>query len=156
MNRHEERQGLRLTVAMLALVVVSGALSLASAGALAATRPKQETGVGTVVRAGEISVCQQGATHLLMQGDALSILWTTVVSMLAVAALAVVTGGWLLGPASPLVRALCVPAAALLLYLQPFSIGVGLAFLAAAVGTAYLTRHGTPTAPDRSNQETTT
>ena len=31
----------------------------------------------------------------------LSILWTTVVSMLAVAALAVVTGGWLFGPAKP-------------------------------------------------------
>jgi TRAP transporter 4TM/12TM fusion protein len=101
-------------------------------------------------------VITENGSHLLMQGDALSIVWTTVVSMLAVAALAVVTGGWLVGPASPLVRALCVPAAAFLLYLQPFSIAVGLAFLAAALGTAYLTRHRTPTAPDRSNQETTT
>lgn len=89
-------------------------------------------------------VITQNGSHLLMRGDPLSVVWTTVVSMLAVASLAVVTGGWLLGPASPLVRALCVPAAAFLLYLQPVWIAVGLAFLAAAVGTAYLTRHRTP------------
>ncbi len=88
-------------------------------------------------------VITDNGSHLLMQGDAISIVWTTVVSMLAVAALAVVTGGWMVGPASLVTRALCVPAAALLLYLQPFSIGVGLAFLAAAFATAYLTRHRT-------------
>jgi TRAP transporter 4TM/12TM fusion protein len=86
-------------------------------------------------------VITENGTHLLMQGDAVSILWTTVVSMVAVAALAVVTGGWLFGAASLLVRALCLPAALLLLYLQPFSIGIGLAFLAVAVVLAYLTRH---------------
>ncbi len=90
-------------------------------------------------------VITENGSHLLMQGDVVSIIWTTVVSMLAVAALAVVTGGWLFGPASPIVRALCVPAAALLLYLQPFSIGVGLAFLAAAVALAYVTRNRTRT-----------
>ena len=86
-------------------------------------------------------VITDNGTHLLMQGDAVSILWTAAVSMVAVAALAVVTGGWLFGPASPLVRGLFVPAAALLLYLQPLSIGVGLAFLAAGTALAYLTRH---------------
>jgi len=85
-------------------------------------------------------VITDNGSHLLMQGDALSIVWTTVVSMLAVAALAVITGGWLFGPVRPVVRALCVPAAALLLYLQPFSIGVGLAFLAAAVALAWFTK----------------
>jgi TRAP transporter 4TM/12TM fusion protein len=100
-------------------------------------------------------VITENGSHLLMQGDAVSIVWTTLVSMLAVAALAVVTGGWLVGPASPLVRALCVPAAGFLLYLQPFSIGVGLAFLAIAVATAYLTRHRTPTAQERPTQEET-
>lgn len=99
-------------------------------------------------------VITDNGSHLLMQGDALSILWTTAVSMLAIAALAVVTGGWLFGPASRLVRALCVPAAALLLYLQPFSIGVGLAFLAAAVLTAFVTRsRTTPPNPPLRNQE---
>jgi hypothetical protein len=43
--------------------------------------------------------------------------WTTAVSMLAVAALAVVTGGWVFVRATWLERAICVPAAALLLYL---------------------------------------
>lgn len=85
-------------------------------------------------------VITDNGSHLLMQGDALSIVWTTVVSMLAVAALAVITGGWLFGPVKPAVRALCIPAAGLLLYLQPFSIGVGLVFLAAAVALAWFTK----------------
>jgi TRAP-type uncharacterized transport system fused permease subunit len=53
--------------------------------------------------------------------------------MVAVAALAAVTGGWILGPASWPQRLLCVPAALLLLYLQPITIAVGLGFLAVAV-----------------------
>lgn len=85
-------------------------------------------------------VITDNGSHLLMQGDAFSILWTAVVSMFAVAALAVVTGGWLFGPAKPVVRALCVPAAGLLLYLQPFSIAAGLVFLAAAVALAWVTK----------------
>lgn len=85
-------------------------------------------------------VITDNGSHLLMQGDALSILWTTVVSMLAVSALAIVTGGWLFGPAKPIVRSLCIPAAGLLLYLQPFSIGAGLAFLAVAVALAWFTK----------------
>jgi TRAP-type uncharacterized transport system fused permease subunit len=55
------------------------------------------------------------------------------VSALGVAALAVVTGGWLLGPARWPERALCVPAALLLLYLQPLSIAIGVGFFVAAV-----------------------
>ncbi|WP_404381522.1 TRAP transporter fused permease subunit [Knoellia locipacati] len=97
-------------------------------------------------------VITDNGSHLLMQGDVLSIIWTTLVSMLAVAALALVTGGWLFGPVKPVVRALCIPAAGLLLYLQPFSIGVGLVFLVAAVALAWFTkaspRH-TPTADAR-------
>lgn len=92
-------------------------------------------------------VITENGSHLLMQGDAFSILWTTVVSMLAVAALAIVTGGWLFGPAKPIVRALCVPAAGLLLYLQPFSIGAGLVFLAAAVALAWFTKASTRHTP---------
>ena len=54
------------------------------------------------------------------------------VSALGVAALAVVTGGWLFGRgAAGRSGLLCVPAALLLLYLQPLSIGVGVGFLVA-------------------------
>jgi TRAP-type uncharacterized transport system fused permease subunit len=86
-------------------------------------------------------VITENGSHLLMQGDPLSILWTTAVSMVAVAALAAVTGGWLLGPAGWPQRLLCVPAAALLLYLQPLSIAIGLGFLAVAVVLNLITRH---------------
>jgi len=86
-------------------------------------------------------VITENGSHLLMQGDLVSIIWTTAVSMVAVAALAAVTGGWILGPASWPQRLLCVPAAVLLLYLQPLSIAIGLAFLAAAVIANLITRH---------------
>jgi TRAP transporter 4TM/12TM fusion protein len=85
-------------------------------------------------------VITENGSHLLMQGDALSVIWTTAVSMVAVAALAAVTGGWILGPASWPQRLLCVPAAVLLLYLQPLSIAIGLGFLAVAVVANLLTR----------------
>lgn len=83
-------------------------------------------------------VLTDNGSHLLMQGSAVSILWTTAVSMLAVAALAVVTGGWLFGPANTGTRVLCVPAAACLLYLQPVSIAIGVAFLLLATITAFV------------------
>lgn len=85
-------------------------------------------------------VITDNGSHLLMRGSLWSIVWTTAVSMVAVAALAAVTGGWILGPASWWQRALCVPAALLLLYLQPVSILIGLAFLAAAVAANLVTR----------------
>jgi TRAP transporter 4TM/12TM fusion protein len=66
--------------------------------------------------------------------------WTTVVAGLAVAALAVVTGGWLIGRAGWPERLLCVPAAALLLYLNPLSIAVGAGLLAVAVGVHLMLR----------------
>ena len=58
--------------------------------------------------------------------------WTAAVGALAVAALAVVTGGWLFGRAGWPERLLCVPAAALLLYLNPVTIAVGAGLLAVA------------------------
>jgi TRAP-type uncharacterized transport system fused permease subunit len=85
-------------------------------------------------------VITENGSHLLMQGDAISVIWTTAVSMVAVAALAAVTGGWILGPANWPQRLLCVPAAVLLLYLQPLSIAIGLGFLAVAVIANLLTR----------------
>ncbi|MFL6125767.1 TRAP transporter permease [Actinophytocola sp.] len=78
-------------------------------------------------------VLTDNGSALLLQQDAVTVLWVAVVSALGVAALAVVTGGWLFGPARWPERALCVPAALLLLYLQPLSIAIGVGFFVAAV-----------------------
>ena len=86
-------------------------------------------------------VITDNGSHLLMQGSVWAVLWTTGVSIIAVAALAAVTGGWIAGPATRLQRLLCLPAAVLLLYLQPITIGIGLAFLAAAVAANLITRN---------------
>jgi TRAP-type uncharacterized transport system fused permease subunit len=68
------------------------------------------------------------------------VLWTAAVSALAVAALAVATGGWLLRRAGWPERVLCLFAALLLLYLQPVVIACGAALLAVAVVIHLLTR----------------
>lgn len=67
-------------------------------------------------------------------------LWTAVVSAVAVAALAVVTGGWLVRRAGWPERVLCAPAAALLLYLSPPTVVAGLALLAVAVAVHLVLR----------------
>ncbi|MBP2180035.1 TRAP transporter permease [Amycolatopsis magusensis] len=78
-------------------------------------------------------VLTDNGSALLLQADFLTVLWVAVVSALAVAVLAVVTGGWAAGPVRWQVRALCVPAAVCLLYLEPIAIavGVGLCLVAA-------------------------
>ncbi|MGL5863364.1 MAG: TRAP transporter permease [Phycicoccus sp.] len=78
-------------------------------------------------------VLTDNGSHLLLQGSAADIAWTTAVAMLAVAALAATTGGWLRHRASTLERALCLPAAVLLLVLQPVSIALGIGFLSIAL-----------------------
>jgi TRAP-type uncharacterized transport system fused permease subunit len=78
-------------------------------------------------------VLTDNGSALLLQQDFLTVLWVLLVSALGVAALAVVTGGWLFGPARWPERALCVPAALLLLYLQPLSIAIGVGFVVVAV-----------------------
>jgi len=78
-------------------------------------------------------VLTDNGSALLLQQDAVTVLWVAVVSALGVAALAVVTGGWLFGPARWPERAMCVPAALLLLYLQPLSIAIGVGFFVVAV-----------------------
>jgi len=70
---------------------------------------------------------------LIAEGDLLDIAWAFVVAGCAVAALAIATTGWVLGPTTKLERALCVPAALLLLYLVPLSIAIGFALLALAL-----------------------
>jgi TRAP transporter 4TM/12TM fusion protein len=78
-------------------------------------------------------VLTDNGAHLLGQGSFIGMVWTTLVSMLAVAALAVVTGGWVFVRATWLERAICVPSAALLLYLAPVTITVGTCLLLVAV-----------------------
>jgi TRAP transporter 4TM/12TM fusion protein len=70
---------------------------------------------------------------LLTLGPPGTILWTAAVSALAVAALAVATGGWLLHRAGWPERVLCLLAALVLLYLEPAAIAAGAALLAVAV-----------------------
>jgi TRAP transporter 4TM/12TM fusion protein len=77
---------------------------------------------------------------LLAQGSMPEILAATASSALAVVALAIVTGGWLRGPAGWPERVLCVPAALLLLYLKPATVAAGACCLAVAIGVHLLRR----------------
>jgi TRAP-type uncharacterized transport system fused permease subunit len=77
---------------------------------------------------------------LLLEGSPLQIGLTLLVSALAVGALAVATGAWLVGPARVPERVLCAVAALLLLYLEPFWVGVGIVVLAAGVVVHLLLR----------------
>jgi TRAP transporter 4TM/12TM fusion protein len=89
-------------------------------------------------------VLTDNGSALLLQQGFVTVLWVTLVSAVAVAALAVVTTGWLVGPARWPERALCVPAALLLLYLQPLSIAIGIGFAVVAVVVHLLGRKTTP------------
>jgi TRAP transporter 4TM/12TM fusion protein len=75
-----------------------------------------------------------GGALLLQDTTVWTVLWVVAVSALAVAALGVVTGGWLFGPATWRVRALFAPAALCLLYLEPVPIAIGIGFC--LLGTA--------------------
>lgn len=76
--------------------------------------------------------------------------WTGAVAALAVAALAVVTGGWMIRRAGWPERALCIPAAALLLYLNPVTIAIGAGLLAvAAVVNVVMARRRPTESPDQ-------
>ena len=70
---------------------------------------------------------------LIGQGPFGQIVLVTLISAVAVAALAVVTGKWLVGPAGPIERLLCLAAALLLLYLSPGPVIAGLVLLALGV-----------------------
>jgi TRAP transporter 4TM/12TM fusion protein len=83
---------------------------------------------------------------LLAQGSVAEILAATAASALGVGALAIVTGGWLRGPVRWPERALCIPAALLLLYLEPATVAAGACCLTVAVGV-HLLRRARPPAP---------
>ncbi len=78
-------------------------------------------------------VVTDAGSNLLMEGTALGTVWTAAVSLVAVAALAAASGGWIAREADPVQRGLCLVAAVLLLYLQPVTIGAGALVLAVAV-----------------------
>ena len=79
-------------------------------------------------------------SYLLGRGPFLGIVWTTAVAMLAVAGLAVATGGWLpgVGPAGTPSRVLAGLGGLLLLYLEPVTIAVGVGALGLATVVAFL------------------
>ena len=85
-------------------------------------------------------VLTDNGAGLLLRGPLLDSVWTFGASALGVAALAVLTGGWLFGPARWPERILCVPAALFLLYLQPLTIAIGAGFLVVAVAVHLVTR----------------
>lgn len=78
-------------------------------------------------------VISDNGSLLLSRGDLVDVVGAFLVCSAAVAALAVVSTGWMFGPAGTLERALCVPAALLLLYLEPMSIGLGITLAVLAV-----------------------
>jgi len=94
-------------------------------------------------------VVTDNGSYLLGRGSMLDILWATAVAMLAVAGLAIATGGWVfgIGPAGPTSRTLGAAAGLLLLYLEPATIAIGMAALAVSVGAAALQRRRSPTPP---------
>jgi TRAP-type uncharacterized transport system fused permease subunit len=82
-------------------------------------------------------------------------LWTGAVAGLAVGALAVVTGGWMIRRAGLPERILCAPAAALLLYLHPITMAVGASLLAVAVAlNLVIARRRPAESPDQSPPDT--
>jgi TRAP transporter 4TM/12TM fusion protein len=91
---------------------------------------------------------------LLLEGSAADVLLAVAVSVVAVAALALATGGWLAGPAGWPARGLAALAALLLLYLEPRTIGAGLAVAAAAVAVHLLTRRRDIAAEPEGNHDT--
>ena len=69
---------------------------------------------------------------LLLNGEWGTTAWATVVSLIAVAALAAATGGWAFGRATWVERILFIVGGAFCLYLEPLSVIIGLAIIAAA------------------------
>ncbi|MEU8813748.1 TRAP transporter fused permease subunit [Actinoplanes sp. NPDC048796] len=94
-------------------------------------------------------VLTPAGSYLLARGSALEVTWATAVAMLAVAALAVATGGWILGlgRAGTAPRVLAALSGLFLLYLSPTAITAGIALFAAAIiWTFAQRRRSSPTA----------
>jgi TRAP transporter 4TM/12TM fusion protein len=94
-------------------------------------------------------VLAPSGSALLGLASAEAIIAVTAASVAAVAALAVVTGRWMFGPARWPERVLCGAAAIFLLYLEPLTVGIGLALLAGAVLVHLAQRRLRPTQEGR-------
>ena len=80
---------------------------------------------------------------LLLRGSVANMLWVLPIAAIAVAALAVSTGGWLLGPAIWPERILMAGGALACLYTDPLFVGAGLAAIAAALALHLVRRRST-------------
>ena len=87
-------------------------------------------------------VSTDAGAGLVAQNGWFGAVWTGAVAAVAVAALAFASSGWLLGPATVLERGLFGVAAVMLLYLEPLSIGIGLACALAAAALHVVRRRG--------------
>lgn len=83
-------------------------------------------------------VVTPAGAHLLLTGEPGAIALAVGISMLAVASLAAATGGWIRARVTPVERGGFLLAAVLLLYLQPMSVALGLALLAASFALHWL------------------
>ncbi len=81
---------------------------------------------------------------VLMQASPLVVLLALAASALAVVALSITTGAWLVGPARWPERFLAAVAAGLLLYLEPYSVLMGLVALAGALAVHLVLRRAGP------------
>ncbi len=82
---------------------------------------------------------------LLLRGPLINMLWVIPVAAIAVAALAVATGGWLLGPAGRAERLLMAAGALALLYTDPMFVAAGLAAIVAGAALHFVRwRSATP------------
>jgi TRAP-type uncharacterized transport system fused permease subunit len=92
-----------------------------------------------------VFVLAPGGEALLLRGPLINMLWVIPVAAIAVAALAVATGGWLLGPAGRAERVLMAAGALALLYTDPVFVAAGLAaIVVAAVLHVVRRRSATP------------
>jgi TRAP transporter 4TM/12TM fusion protein len=88
-------------------------------------------------------IVSDNGSLLLSRGGLVDVVGAFVVCSAAVAALAVVTTGWILGPTGMAERVLCVPAALFLLYLEPVSVSIGFVLLALALLVHLVRRRNT-------------
>jgi TRAP transporter 4TM/12TM fusion protein len=92
------------------------------------------------------TINRDNGIQLLAIGDPARVILSTATACLAIVALVLGVGGWIIRPASWLERALLIPAAGFLLYTGPVQDLLGIALLAAAVGLHLLRIRGsTPT-----------
>jgi hypothetical protein len=89
---------------------------------------------------------------LLLEGDVTWIALAFVFSAIAVGALAVTTGGWVLGPAKWPERVLCGIGGLALLYLELAWAAAGLAFIAVGMVIHLITRERGPRPPAAATQ----